>query len=106
MLTTQAAFLVDGSEPSSTHEIPQLVMLPLHPLPFSLEPTSSSASHPTVPTVEDLEKRIAALKCDNHKLKQWGTNLHADITTLRVQLVIQNVENGHLQAGLYQKEKR
>src|SRR5882757_886273 len=106
LLTTRAAFLVDGSEPSSTHQIPQLVMPPLHPLPLPSESTSSSASHPTVPTVEDLKKRIAALEHDNRTLKQWGVGLHSDITKVRAQLVIQNVENGHLHAGLYWKEQK
>jgi len=59
-----------------------------------------------VPTVEDLKKRIAALEHDNRTLKQWGVGLHSDITKVRAQLVIQNVENGHLHAGLYWKEQK
>jgi len=39
-------------------------------------------------------------------LKQWGTGLHADVMTVRAQLVIQNVENEHLHTGLYQKEQK
>ena len=81
-------------------------MSPLYPPPFSLNPTSSSASQPTAPAVEDLKNQIAALECDNWNLKQWGINLHADITKVRAQLVLQNVENGHLQAGLYWKEQK
>ena len=65
----------------------------LHPLPFNSEPPILPASRQIAPTVEDLQKRVAALKIDNHALRQWGTGLHADLMTVRAQHVIQNVEN-------------
>lgn len=78
----------------------------LHPLPFPSEPPILPASQQTALTVEELQKRVASLKSDNHALKQWGTGLHADLMTIRAQLVIQNVENQHLQVGLYRKEQK
>ena len=106
LLVTRAAFLADKSLPSSTHQVPQLVMPPLPPPPFSSDPPILPTSQPIALTVEDLEKRVAALEHDNCALKQWGTGLHADVMTVRAQLVIQNVENEHLHTGLYQKEQK
>ena len=81
-------------------------MLTLHPLPFPSEPPILPAPQQIAPTVKELQKRVAALALDNQALKQWGTGLHANLMTVWAQLVIQNVENQHLQVGLYHKERK
>ncbi len=44
LLVTRAAFLADRSLPSSAHQVPQLVMPALHPLPFPSKPPILPAS--------------------------------------------------------------
>ena len=66
---------------------PQLVMPAIHTLPFPSQPPILPAPQQIAPTVEDLQKRVAALALDNDALKQWGTSLHVDLMTCELSLL-------------------
>jgi len=107
LLSTRASFLVNGSIPSSSEQLPPFAFTPI--TPFKPTATSQYLSIPDEGTRRSRESLIAdnaALRKDNQKLTKRCDDLERELNRLRAQYALTSSHLKRTQTGLHHKEGR
>jgi len=107
LLSTRASFLVNGSIPSSSEQLPPFTFTPI--TPFKPTATSQYLSIPDEGTRRSQESLIAdnaALQKDNQKLTKQCADLEQELNRLRAQYALTSSHLKRTQTGLCHKEGR